>query len=293
MAGVPEAEGTQPPDECFSLTAAGRSLFEDLLAERPHPLRELAQAMRDDQEGLPPHSLPWTTVAQASSVSSLARYTQILTHEVRNTLLPVQFAAEGLSQRLVGTQFEEPTAPQRAAIEVGLRRIFEFVDEWLRVAEQGRPRASFPVLAAVRDAVAAIEPELDRGVELRVGEGVATATLVGEREHFTRAIGELLRNALQQAGPGVGIVVSVTRGARGLVLDVSDNGPGVPEADRARIFERGMTTRRDGSGQGLALVREIVGQMSGSIRVEASSEGGARFIVEIADESRGTHEQHR
>lgn len=149
------------------------------------------------------------------------------------------------------------------------------------------------MLAAVRDAVAAIEPELERGVELRVGEGVATATLVGEREHFTRAIGELLRNALQQAGPGVGIVVSVTRGARGLVLDVSDNGPGVPEADRARIFERGMTTRRDGSGQGLALVREIVGQMSGSIRVEASSEGGARFIVEIADESRGTHEQHR
>lgn len=288
MAGIPEAEGTQPPSTCFSLTSAGRGIFEDLLAERPHPLRELAQATRDDQDGLPPHSLPWTTVAQASSVSSLARYTQILTHEVRNALLPVQFAVEGLAQRLVGTGLEEPTAAQRATIEVGLRRIFEFVDEWLRVAEQGRPRASFPVLAVVRDAVAAIQPELERAVELRVGEGVATATLVGEREQFTRAIGELLRNALQQAGAGVSIAVSVMRGARGLVLEVCDDGPGVAESERARIFERGVTTRREGAGQGLALVREIVGQMSGAIRVEDSSEGGARFVVEIADESRGT-----
>jgi signal transduction histidine kinase len=62
---------------------------------------------------------------------------------------------------------------------------------------------------------------------------------------------------------------------------VDDDGPGVPEESRDRIFEPFFTTKAKGSGLGLSIVHAIVTQHAGRLRVEASPEGGARFVVSL------------
>jgi len=109
----------------------------------------------------------------------------------------------------------------------------------------------------------------------------------GDRDRVTQLLVILLDNAVGHAPPGTGIDVTVVRERSGVVLSVRDHGPGVPAADRARIFEpftRASTARRDrarGSGLGLAIATEIAVAHRGAIRVEDAPGGGARFVVTL------------
>ncbi|MBK7755128.1 MAG: ATP-binding protein [Deltaproteobacteria bacterium] len=95
----------------------------------------------------------------------------------------------------------------------------------------------------------------------------------------------LLLNALQilsEAGGGV-VQVALSRAeapARAIFV-VDDSGPGVPLVDRARIFQLGVTNRRGGTGLGLALTKQVIDAHGGTLDVEGSPLGGARFILSI------------
>ena len=97
-------------------------------------------------------------------------------------------------------------------------------------------------------------------------------------------LGNLIENAFEAfraapAGGGHEVEVSVRESERGLILSVDDNGPGMPQELAARIFERGVTTKGDGHGTGLFLVRRIVDAFHGEIRVESAQGVGSSFIV--------------
>ncbi len=112
-----------------------------------------------------------------------------------------------------------------------------------------------------------------------------------------QVVTNLVTNALKLTPAGGRVHVEVRRrapttheegvAARAMVeLVVADGGPGVPEAERARIFERGVRLDRDretpGSGIGLAVVKDVVEGHGGTVRVEASAElGGAAFVVSL------------
>lgn len=274
-------DSAAPPDEMYELTATGGALVDDLLSAATHPLRELASAMLADEEAVLPPGFQWTNAGRPANARALVRYSKILTHEVRNVLLPVQIAATQLVLRL-----DEPTRTSAqghiSTMEAGLARIFDFVDHWRRVMEQAEePGAPFSIVAAVRDAIAASQPQLERPISLSVGRGVDGVEALGSRDLFTQAMAELIRNAVQAGGPRVRVSVEVEQDGAKVTIVISDDGPGVPPADRDRIFRRGVTSRPGGTGQGLANVRDIVQDMSGDIRVEEGAGGGARFVVTL------------
>ncbi|WP_280215569.1 sensor histidine kinase [Nocardia cyriacigeorgica] len=107
----------------------------------------------------------------------------------------------------------------------------------------------------------------------------------GSRSQLARVLGNLVDNAQRHAATSVR--VGLTRNAGTAVIDVVDDGSGVPEADRERIFQRFVRldearSRDDGgAGLGLAIVREVVERHDGAIGVEGAPQGGARFVVEL------------
>jgi signal transduction histidine kinase len=110
---------------------------------------------------------------------------------------------------------------------------------------------------------------------------------------FRRVIANLVENAMQ-AAQGMGRTPEVhlgaqtrqdVRGDRSMVV-VDDNGPGVPEAERQRIFDPYVTHRDGGTGLGLAIVRKIVIDHGGDVSVGRSPAGGARFLVELPGPTR-------
>ncbi|MDX1746673.1 MAG: ATP-binding protein, partial [Halobacteriales archaeon] len=85
----------------------------------------------------------------------------------------------------------------------------------------------------------------------------------------------LFRNAVEHAGPGVTVCIGATAQRDG--FSVADDGPGIPDAQRERVLESGYTTTSDGTGFGLAIVREIAEAHGWHVTVSESEDGGARF----------------
>ena len=126
----------------------------------------------------------------------------------------------------------------------------------------------------------------DRGVRL-VAEDVAggQTTVNGDRDRLVQLMLILFDNAFDHSPPGGTVTVGVRRVDRTVEVAVADEGPGIPVAERERVFEpfeRLPGVRRDsssGTGLGLAIARRIATAHGATIRIDDSPAGGARFIV--------------
>jgi signal transduction histidine kinase len=119
-----------------------------------------------------------------------------------------------------------------------------------------------------------------------VPEGVAVAvhangrrSIQGRYDPLRRALSNLFRNAAEAMGGRGTIDVTVVGEGRGVVVTVADHGPGIPPDLRGRVFEPYMTTKVDGTGLGLALVRQTVEAHSGTIAASETPGGGATFTL--------------
>jgi signal transduction histidine kinase len=124
------------------------------------------------------------------------------------------------------------------------------------------------------------------GTSLRVDTTrVSAGRVSGDRAALWRALRNLGDNAVRHASSQVAFTLAEQNGA--VVLDVDDDGPGIPLADRQRVFERFVrlddARARDagGSGLGLAIVAEVVNAHRGTIAIDDSGLGGARFEVRL------------
>jgi len=121
----------------------------------------------------------------------------------------------------------------------------------------------------------------ERGVRLVVDP----ASEVGEEESadLVTVLGNLVDNAVDACAPGGTVDVSLRRDEDGTVVTVQDDGSGIPEADRDRIFESGWSTKGSSGtrGIGLALVRRVARRRGGDAAVSAPAAGGARFDVRL------------
>ena len=101
------------------------------------------------------------------------------------------------------------------------------------------------------------------------------------------ALVNLVDNAVKYAGEQNQVHLSAERAGDQVLISITDHGPGIPEADRERIFERfyrldkGRSRALGGTGLGLSIVRHAVESNGGRVWVEAPAEGGARFVVAL------------
>jgi two-component system sensor histidine kinase HydH len=137
------------------------------------------------------------------------------------------------------------------------------------------------VQRALADPVAVIRAAADDAggaVEIEASGAPPSFSLDGDR--MRQVLTNLLRNA-RQAAEDAPVTASVSLDGGHLVYVVRDRGPGVPEAERERIFEPFHTTRLRGTGLGLAVARRIVDAHGGTIGVTGHPEGGAVFRVAL------------
>jgi signal transduction histidine kinase len=112
------------------------------------------------------------------------------------------------------------------------------------------------------------------------GGGTGRRVLSGYYEPLRRAFANLLRNAAEAMGGTGRIDVAIAPvGVGGCAVTITDHGPGVPAELKPRLFEPYFTTKADGTGLGLALVRQTVEAHGGSVSVGDTPGGGATFTI--------------
>lgn len=202
---------------------------------------------------------------------------ETMAHGLRNALGPVRFAVDEIAE----TSAEVGRSPAFERIRGGLARSFKLVDDLVALHRaSSAPVETFDVAAALRDVVAAANGS---GVTLDVS-ALAGASLRGQRLRFVHALVDLVHNARRHARPDVSLTIRVSAHRAGdrLTVAVDDSGTGVPAALRRRIFEPGFSTHPEGTGQGLALLDEVVrNDHRGTVEVQESPLGGARFVLSL------------
>jgi two-component system sensor histidine kinase HydH len=205
---------------------------------------------------------------------SLGRMSAIMAHELRNPLAALKGHAQLLEESL------EDDATLRAKAErvvEGAERLEALTKSLLEFVREA-PLVLAPVEPAtlVRDALR----EVDEG-RVRVDTSEAPATLTLDLARVSRALHNLVDNALQ-AADGDDAVELAIRG-RGDFVDITvrDHGAGLPPGSASQLFEPFATTRTRGTGLGLPIARRIAEQHGGTLRGETHRDGGAVFTMSL------------
>ena len=223
---------------------------------------------------------------QQAALDRQRRFVADASHELRTPLTSILANLELLSAELEGEDQEIANSALRSS-----RRMRRLVADLLLLAraDAGRVARREPVNAGavVREAAGEAAP-LARGHGLTVDVQPGSSLVVeapGDELH--RLVLNLIQNALVHTPPGTAVDVRARRDGASVVIEVSDEGPGVPPEMRAQIFDRFVRGNGDraaagsGSGLGLAIVRAVAESLGGTVELGDNEAGGARFSVRI------------
>jgi signal transduction histidine kinase len=198
-----------------------------------------------------------------------------LAHETRNPLNLIR----GLAQMIAMQAKEAPKLKEHAATIVEeADRVTVQLNEFINYSKPREVQlAPVPVARLVADVARTLVPDLEeKNIQLHPPE--STLSIEADEQLMRQALFNVLLNATQAVGQGGRIDVRLTAtGPREAMLEIADDGPGVPEAERASIFRPYVTMRPKGVGLGLAIVAQIASAHHWEVTCVANEPRGAVF----------------
>jgi two-component system, NtrC family, nitrogen regulation sensor histidine kinase NtrY len=251
-----------------------------------------------------------TDLVQAQRSSAWADVARRIAHEIKNPLTPIQLSAERIRRRY-GKVITEDREVFDQCTETIIRQVGDIgrmVDEFSAFARMPKPEMrAMDLREALREASFLIEVSRQ---DIHFNHEYGSEKLIGSFD--SRLLGQAFGNVIKNASEAIDAVSKEERGdgyilVRSqkidgqLVVDVIDNGKGLPGDDRQKLLEPYMTTREKGTGLGLAIVRKIVEEHGGHLELHdapADFHGGRGAMIrmifpEVSTGITGTEEENQ
>ncbi|WP_102798182.1 sensor histidine kinase [Bowmanella denitrificans] len=229
--------------------------------------------------------------AQLSAWQDLVR---VLTHEIMNSITPVASLAatsadmaRDAAKKCTDATLKEELTDIRDSIATVARRsdsLMQFVSSYRRLTRLPPPQRQSVALAALFVQLKQMTGIDDAKRHLSVNIDVQPSSLcvMADPHMLEQVLLNLLKNAeqaLQGKSPAQICLKAYTNRRGHVVIEVTDNGPGIDPAQRDKIFVPFFTTKRDGSGVGLALTRQVMIAHGGQVTATNTTQGGACFTL--------------
>ena len=229
----------------------------------------------------------------AEKLAAVGTMTAGLSHEIRNPLNAAALQLSVLERRIarMPEETQPPLLEPLTLVRDEIKRLDHILEDFLQFARPrefvARPVEVVPVLNKVIDLM---EGQAERRGVRVVRDLRPVPPIKGDEERLRQVLVNLALNSLEAVPEGGMVRLSCdpedpdperADDAGAVLIRIDDDGPGVPPELRDRIFEPFFTTKAQGSGLGLSIVHAIVSQHAGSIRIDDSPEGGARFEVRL------------
>ena len=218
---------------------------------------------------------------KARESSAWRNLIRVLTHEIMNTLTPVTSLAQ-----TTATMIDEPDAADdiREAVTTIARRsegLMNFVSRYRELLKVPQPDpATISVTDALNSVTGLMASEL-QGVHLEIDVVPESLEVYADRQLLDQVLVNLVKNAADamQGAKSRELRLSGNMNFGRVLLRIRDNGPGIPEETMDQIFVPFFTTKKDGSGIGLGLSRQIMTAHQGEIVVESDRSGTAVSLL--------------
>ena len=282
------SRATAPAVQEFALAREGRELH----------LAAAATALQGEDGSFQGSVLVFDDVTPLIRTQRVAAWRDVarrLAHEIKNPLTPIQLCAERMRRHFMAA----PPASRELVDECTTTIVGEveslkaLVDEFAQFARMPAPKTVPSDLNALLTETLALYNGLVREIALepRFESGLPPVRV--DVEQIRRVVINLVDNAVEALGGSQAtlrpdgdpprIVIETRRDAVNGVarIIVADNGPGIPAADRDKLFMPYYSTKQRGSGLGLAIVRRIIAEHGGAIDVQNNDPQGTRFVIEL------------
>ncbi len=211
---------------------------------------------------------------EAARLRAFREVARRVAHEMKNPLTPMRFAVAQLTRNATPAQAEalEVLTTESGRLEQLAREFADFG----RLPEG--PAAEVDLGELVEELVrTSLPPE----VQTVLTADPATPRVMGHLDPLRRAFSNVLRNGAEAQGGAGELRVMISPWTDGAEVRIADRGPGIRPSDRDRIFQPYVTTKKDGTGLGLALVRQTIEVHGGTVAVEENPGGGAVFVFRL------------
>lgn len=253
--------------------ASGARVRLDISALSPHPGQLIVITDMSETRALQER------VSHMQRLSAMGRMVASLAHQIRTPLSAAMLYAQNLCRDTL-------PAPQRQKFSQKLSdRLMDLeqqVNDMLLFAKSGEqlPVASIllnELIEAVREQVEAISANSQ--IRFEVVEAQHEVTILGNLSALTSALQNLVMNALEACQPGQRVVLHTRVDDEHVHVAISDNGPGIAEADLPHIFTPFFTRKSQGTGLGLAVVKTVAKAHHGDVRVHSELGRGTTFSM--------------
>ena len=224
-----------------------------------------------------------TELEKAQRMAAWREVARRIAHEVKNPLTPISLSAQRLMRRY-STRIDEPVFDECT------RMIIDHVELIRNLVNEFSTFARFPTadpkpcqLSPIIEETVSLykEGHPDIVFDVRIGEDIPQMNL--DRQQFKQAMINLVDNAVAAVRNRGNISISAAYDPilKLVRLEVADDGTGIADADKIRLFEPNFSTKRAGMGLGLTIVNSIVTDHNGMIRVQDNLPKGAKFVIEL------------
>jgi PAS domain S-box-containing protein len=221
------------------------------------------------------------------SNAELERFAAVAAHDLRTPLVTLSMLARLLAREDVATARKTELSAHLEAAAAHACRLVDGLAEYAHTARTAPVARVVDLEVLAADLLTTLRPAIEEaGAQVEVG---ALPTVMGDGGGLSRVLQNLLVNAIKYRGPDPPrILVEAQRGDGCWIVSVRDNGPGIREGDRARIFEifaraRSEDDEVDGTGLGLAVCQTIIEHHGGRIWVEPEPGGGSAFRFSLPE----------
>ena len=224
------------------------------------------------------------TLAKSEREGAWREMARQVAHEIKNPLTPMklslQYLQKSINENLPNSK--ELTANVARTLVEQIDHLSQIAGEFSQFANIGNPKnEAFDLHEPLRTVTLLYSSE-DR-VDIRWTPVASEVIINSDKTHINRLFTNLIQNALQAVPENEKAIIEIKEVLKGdnILITVKDNGIGIPEELKSKIFTPNFTTKTSGTGLGLAMCKGIVEQAKGNIWFEPSPEGGTIFYIEL------------
>ncbi|MCB0352576.1 MAG: HAMP domain-containing protein [Bdellovibrionales bacterium] len=230
-----------------------------------------------------------TALSQAQRMSAWREAAKRIAHEIKNPLTPIRLVAQRLRKNLGDNTEVGPTIRDASDTIVenvdSIKRLADEFSKFARMPQSELQETDLPRL--VSDLIADFSGQHPE-IQFHCISDSDLPKIVLDREQIRRLFINLIDNAVDALSSSMGSIekhvevrIHFDHRSNSIRVELSDNGPGIPEKEKSRIFQPYVTTKEKGTGLGLAIAASAVHDHHGNLYVQDNFPRGAKFIIEL------------
>ena len=227
-----------------------------------------------------------TQLIKAQKIAAWKEAAQMVAHEIKNPLTPIQLSAERIIKKI-----KKDKKVRDEAIEEGAKTIVEetraiktLVDEFSKFARMPEIRIQSANIHEIIEQTVSLFKRIFKGIEFELNlSHDIPLSIQTDPEQMRRVFINILDNAIHAMSKKglIKIRTSFNSELQKLKIEIADSGPGISIRDKEKLFLPHFSTKKKGAGLGLTIVSQVISEHNGSISIENNEPHGAKFIIQI------------